>query len=227
MNKELKHVAIIMDGNGRWAKKRLLPVSFGHNEGVKRIEDVIKVAINNNIEIVTLFAFSTENWKREEKEVKHLMKLVKKYYLEKRHFFQEEQICFNLIGSRKNIPKEVMTIFDNFMEETKDNKKLILNIAFNYGSRLEIVEAVNNIIQSKLESISEQQFSEFLYTKEQPDVDLLIRTSGEQRLSNFLLWQCAYAELFFTNTLWPDFKQTEFQNIIDLFYQRERRFGGR
>lgn len=227
MNKELKHVAIIMDGNGRWAKKRLLPVSFGHNEGVKRIEDVIKVAINNNIEIVTLFAFSTENWKREAKEVKHLMKLVKKYYLEKRHFFQEEQICFNLIGSRKNIPKEVMTIFDNFMEETKDNKKLILNIAFNYGSRLEIVEAVNNIIQSNLESISEQQFSEFLYTKEQPDVDLLIRTSGEQRLSNFLLWQCAYAELFFTNTLWPDFKQTEFQNIIDLFYQRERRFGGR
>lgn len=227
MTKKLEHVAIIMDGNGRWAKKRKLPISYGHTKGVERVEDTIKVAIRNNIKYLTVFAFSTENWNRSKKEIQHLMKLIKKFYKEKRQIFNEEGIKFNPIGSRKNVPDEILKIFDDFATETKHNDRLIFNFAFNYGAKLEIVDAVNSIINQGYQEVDENIIEKHLYTHDQPDVDLLVRTSGEQRVSNFLLWQIAYAEFIFVDCLWPDFTQDEFQVVINQYYQRERRFGGR
>lgn len=224
---DLKHVAIIMDGNGRWAKKRLLPVSMGHNAGMKKLETTIEYAKAVGIEFLTFYAFSTENWKRSQEEVNHLLSLVKKFYESKRQTFLDNDIKFNMIGSRKHVPEDILTIFDRFGEETAHCRSLTVNIAFNYGGQLEIVEAVNNIIDDGLKEVDEKIIESYLYTKDQPPVDLLIRTSGEQRLSNFLLWQVAYSELVFVDCLWPDFDKKEFQKAIEIYQSRQRRFGGR
>lgn len=224
---DLKHVAIIMDGNGRWAKKRLIPVSMGHNAGMKKLETTIEYAKAVGIEFLTFYAFSTENWKRSQEEVNHLLSLVKKFYESKRQTFLDNDIKFNMIGSRKYVPEDILTIFDRFSEETAHCRSLTVNIAFNYGGQLEIVEAVNNIIDDGLKEVDEKIIESYLYTKDQPPVDLLIRTSGEQRLSNFLLWQVAYSELVFVDCLWPDFDKKEFQKAIDIYQLRQRRFGGR
>lgn len=224
---DLKHVAIIMDGNGRWAKKRLLPVSMGHNAGMKKLETTIEYAKAVGIEFLTFYAFSTENWKRSQEEVDHLLSLVKKFYESKRQKFLGNDIKFNMIGSRKHVPEDILTIFDRFSEETAHCRSLTVNIAFNYGGQLEIVEAVKNIIDDGLKEVDEKIIESYLYTKGQPPVDLLIRTSGEQRLSNFLLWQVAYSELVFVDCLWPDFDKKEFQKAIDIYQSRQRRFGGR
>lgn len=224
---DLKHVAIIMDGNGRWAKKRLLPVSMGHNAGMKKLETTIEYAKVVGIEFLTFYAFSTENWQRSQEEVNHLLSLVKKFYESKRQKFLDNDIKFNMIGSRKHVPEKILTIFDRFCEETAHCRSLTVNIAFNYGGQLEIVEAVNNIIDDGLKEVDEKIIESYLYTKDQPPVDLLIRTSGEQRLSNFLLWQVAYSELVFVECLWPDFDKKEFQKAIDIYQSRQRRFGGR
>lgn len=224
---DLKHVAIIMDGNGRWAKKRLLPVSMGHNAGMKKLETTIEYAKEVGIEFLTFYAFSTENWKRSQEEVDHLLSLVKKFYESKRQKFLDNDIKFNMIGSRKHVPEDILAIFDRFSEETAHCRSLTVNIAFNYGGQLEIVEAVNNIIDDGLKEVDEKIIESYLYTKDQPPVDLLIRTSGEQRLSNFLLWQVAYSELVFVDCLWPDFDKKEFQKAIDIYQSRQRRFGGR
>lgn len=224
---DLKHVAIIMDGNGRWAKKRLLPVSMGHNAGMKKLETTIEYAKVVGIEFLTFYAFSTENWQRSQEEVNHLLSLVKKFYESKRQTFLDNDIKFNMIGSRKRVPEDILTIFDRFSEETAHCRSLTVNIAFNYGGQLEIVEAVNNIIDDGLKEVDEKIIESYLYTKDQPPVDLLIRTSGEQRLSNFLLWQVAYSELVFVDCLWPDFDKKEFQKAIDIYQSRQRRFGGR
>lgn len=224
---DLKHVAIIMDGNGRWAKKRLLPVSMGHNAGMKKLETTIEYAKAVGIKFLTFYAFSTENWKRSQEEVDHLLSLVKKFYESKRQKFLDNDIKFNMIGSRNHVPEDILTIFDRFSEETAHCRSLTVNIAFNYGGQLEIVEAVNNIIDDGLKEVDEKIIESYLYTKDQPPVDLLIRTSGEQRLSNFLLWQVAYSELVFVDCLWPDFDKKEFQKAIDIYQSRQRRFGGR
>lgn len=224
---DLKHVAIIMDGNGRWAKKRLLPVSMGHNAGMKKLETTIEYAKVVGIEFLTFYAFSTENWQRSQEEVNHLLSLVKKFYESKRQKFLDNDIKFNMFGSRKHVPEDILTIFDRFGEETAHCRSLTVNIAFNYGGQLEIVEAVNNIIDDGLKEVDEKIIESYLYTKDQPPVDLLIRTSGEQRLSNFLLWQVAYSELVFVDCLWPDFDKKEFQKAIDIYQSRQRRFGGR
>lgn len=225
--KNLEHVAIICDGNGRWAKKRLMPVSFGHNKGMDRIDETIRTAKELEIKFLTFYAFSTENWKRDKKEVDHLLGLIKKFYKLKRQEFIDNDIRFNFIGSRKNVPQDILDIFDKFMIETSHCNSLVVNIAFNYGSHLEIVEAVNQIISESIKEVDEQTITSYLYTKEQPPVDLLIRTSGEQRVSNFLLWQVAYAEFVFVECLWPDFSREEFLKCIDIYNGRDRRFGGR
>ena len=225
--KNLEHVAIICDGNGRWAKKRLMPVSFGHNKGMDRIDETIRTAKELEIKFLTFYAFSTENWKRDKKEVDHLLNLIKKFYKLKRQEFIDNDIRFNFIGSRKNVPQDILDIFDKFMNETSHCNSLVVNIAFNYGSHLEIVEAVNDIINEGIKEVDADIIKNHLYTKDQPPVDLLIRTSGEQRLSNFLLWQVAYAEFVFVECLWPDFSREEFLKVIEIYQNRDRRFGGR
>lgn len=223
---ELKHVAIIMDGNSRWAKKKHVPVSIGHTSGTKRLQDVIKVAKENHISYVTLYAFSTENWKREREEINHLMKIIEKFYQSEFNKILKNDIKINFIGAEINIPDKILKLFRNMEEKSENNQSLVLNIAFNYGAREELTQAMNKLKNSE-GKITEEDINKMLYTSGQPDVDYLIRTSGEYRLSNFLLWQVAYAEFYFPEILWPDFTEEEFQKALDIFYKRKRRFGGR
>lgn len=223
---ELKHVAIIMDGNSRWAKKKHVPVSIGHTSGTKRLQDVIKVAKENHISYVTLYAFSTENWKREREEINHLMKIIEKFYQSEFNKILKNDIKINFIGTEINIPDKILKLFRNMEEKSENNQSLVLNIAFNYGAREELTQAMNKLKNSE-GKITEEDINKMLYTSGQPDVDYLIRTSGEYRLSNFLLWQVAYAEFYFPEILWPDFTEEEFQKALDIFYKRKRRFGGR
>ena len=226
-----RHVAIIMDGNGRWAKARNLPRTHGHLEGVKRVEEITDAANNLGIKALTLFTFSTENWSRPESEVSMLMNILTTVLNEKIKKIKEGNIKFQTIGRRDRIPESVLNTLNKVMEETKNNTGLIMNLAFNYGARIEIVDAVKNIARSvkeghlNIEDINEESFSRFLYTQGLPDPDLLIRTSGEKRISNFLLWQLSYAEFYFTDILWPDFKTEEFNKAIIAYQNRERRFG--
>lgn len=224
-----KHVALIMDGNGRWAKKKRLPVSLGHNQGAKRLNDVLEVAQDCGIKHVTLYAFSTENWKRDSEEISHLFSIIKKFYSKEFRKLIKNEIKIKFIGESDNIPEDILKLFREMEQKSKDFDLLTLNIAFNYGSQSEIVTAVNKFIKSSndKEEITSQDIEKNLYTYNQPPVDLLIRTSGEQRISNFLLWQIAYAELIFTDVLWPDFKKDEFYNVLEEYSLRDRRFGGR
>ncbi|OEG00491.1 isoprenyl transferase [Vulcanibacillus modesticaldus] len=227
-----KHVAIIMDGNGRWAKNRGLPRVAGHKAGVQTIKKIANIASNIGIEVLTLFAFSTENWKRPEKEVKFLMELPQQFLLDYMEELMEKNVQVKLMGFDKQLPDNTLNAVREAEERTKNNTGLILNFALNYGSRAEIVNAtkniLNDVINGKLEQdeINETTFNNYLLTKDYPEPDLLIRTSGEQRISNFLLWQLAYSELWFTPVYWPDFNEQLFLMAIYDYQKRGRRFGG-
>lgn len=223
-----KHVAIIMDGNGRWAKNKNMPVSFGHSQGVKRIEDVVKVAIDCDIESVSVYAFSTENWRRSTEEVDHLLKLIFKFYESKAKELYANGVKIKFPGSKTNVPQNVLDLFAKMEDESKDFSNLTLNICFNYGSRQELVDSVNKHIESNPGvEITADIIQANLYDGLQTDIDLLIRTSGEQRLSNFLLWQLSYSEFVFTDVLWPDFNEESFKKCLEVYASRNRRFGGR
>ncbi|WLR52370.1 isoprenyl transferase [Bacillus tianshenii] len=227
-----KHIAIIMDGNGRWAKKRGLPRVAGHNEGMNVIRRMVRLATTLGIEALSLYAFSTENWKRPPKEVEFLMKLPQKFLTSFLPELIELNVQVRTIGDRTGLPEYTLTAVDNAIEQTKDNDGLILNFALNYGSRTEILSASKQLARQVKEGviteeeINEELFEQYLMTRELPDPDLLIRTSGEIRLSNFMLWQLAYAEFWFTKVLWPDFKEEHFVEAICAYQQRGRRFGG-
>jgi len=230
-----KHVAIIMDGNGRWAKKRLLNRIKGHQKGTEVVRSIVKACREIKIPILTLYAFSTENWKRPKAEVTALMTILKRFLVTEQKEMMENNIRLNAIGQIERLPGEVQDILQNTIEFTKSNNGLLLNLALSYGGRDEIVRAVRQIakkVKNKIinpddseNQITEDLISDHLYTRAIPDPDLLIRTSGEMRISNFLLWQIAYSEIFITNTLWPDFGKKEFISILKDYQQRERRFG--
>lgn len=227
-----KHVAIIMDGNGRWAKRRKLPRTMGHKAGVETIRRVIKEAHVLGIKYLTLYAFSTENWRRPEDEVSALMKLLVEYLRSEFNDLNKNDVVIRLSGDIEKLPyetkKEVLDAIDN----TKNNKGIVLNIAFNYGGRDEIIRAVKIISEKvknnslNLEDINEELFEKYLYTVNIPDPDLIIRPSGEQRISNFLLWQCAYSEFWYSNVCWPDFKEEHLHEAIYDYQHRDRRYGG-
>lgn len=226
------HVAIIMDGNGRWAKKRGLPRIAGHKEGMDVVREIVITAAKSEIKILTLYAFSTENWSRPKSEVDFLMKLPKEFL----HIYLPEMIENNVrietIGEFERLPKETKKAIQYAKDKTNNNNGLLLNFALNYGGRFEIMRAIKQMVadaeESKvsIDTLDENTFSKYLYTGGLSDPDLLIRTSGEQRLSNFLLWQLAYSEFWFTNILWPDFNSEIFKEALYDYQQRKRRYGG-
>lgn len=226
-----EHVAIIMDGNRRWAKRNNLNTPQGHKEGAENLKRIAKFANKIGIKYLTVYAFSTENWKRSQEEVGAIMKLLKFYLLD---FFNwsDENIKINVLGRIAELPKDLKDQIHKIEEKTKNNTGLVLNICFNYGGRDEIVTATKNIAQKvldgelKIEDINEKLFSNYLYTANQPDPDLLIRTSGEERISNFLPWQISYSEFVFTDKFWPEYNEQEFLNSIQIYQKRTRRFGG-
>jgi undecaprenyl diphosphate synthase len=226
-----KHLAIIMDGNGRWAKQQGFLRTFGHENGAKSVKETIKTCAKLGVEFLTLYAFSTENWNRPKVEVDTLMKLLINSLRKELTTLQENNIRLNAIGNLDKLPKSAQTELLDVIDKTKNNTRLTLTLALSYGSREELVNAVriisdkvkNNI--SSLDAIDDSIINEHLYTQNLPDVDLLIRTSGEHRISNFLLWQIAYAELYFTDVLWPDFKEQDLYEAIISYQKRERRFG--
>ncbi len=226
-----KHVAIIMDGNGRWAQKRNQPRTRGHLEGVKRVEEIVSAARLMGIRVLTLYTFSTENWTRPQREVSMLMRTLITVLNSKVKNLHKRNIRLQFIGKKNGIPEAVLKSLNAATELTRNNTGLVVNLAFNYGSRVEILEAVKKIAaavkrdEMGLEDIDEENFSSALYTRDLPDPDLLIRTSGEQRISNFLLWQLSYAELYFTEKFWPEFDEKEFRKAIADFQGRDRRFG--
>ncbi|WP_294705593.1 isoprenyl transferase [uncultured Fusobacterium sp.] len=219
------HIAIIMDGNGRWAKKRGLPRTFGHKEGAAALRKIITHAAKLGIKYLTVYAFSTENWKRSQEEVSALMFLFKSYIKNEEKNIMENNIRFMVSGRRENVSESLLEAIDKLQEKSKNNSGLTFNIAFNYGGRAEIIDAVNKILKSGKTSIDEVEFSKYLYN-DIPDPELLIRTSGELRISNFLLWQIAYSEIYITDTLWPDFDEKELDKAIESYEKRDRRFGG-
>ena len=226
------HVAIIMDGNGRWAKRRGLARTEGHRRGVKVIKEIIAVAQELGVKFLTLYAFSTENWKRSRQEVDFLIETCESVLTKELSSMIKNDIRFRHIGRLDGLPESLQNWIKNATALTKDNRKLSLQLAFNYGARLEIVEALQGIVREVQEGkilkadITEKLVSDFLYTRGVPDPDLLIRTSGEMRISNFLLWQICYTELYVTKKHWPDFNRKEFIRAIEDFQKRKRRFGG-
>lgn len=221
------HVAIILDGNGRWAQKRNMPRTFGHKNGAENVVDIAIHAKKRGVKYLTLYAFSTENWKRPKKEVDYLMKLLIKFVNDKIDQLMEEDCKLNFLGDLSAIPDQTRKAVELALDRTKDNKSLFINIALNYGGRDELVYAFKNIINDgyKSEDIDEKLISENLYTKDIPDPDLLIRPGGELRISNFLIYQIAYSELYFTDKLWPDFSYEDFDKAIEEYSRRNRRFG--
>ena len=222
------HIGIIMDGNGRWAKLRNLPRTKGHREGLDVAKKIVKAASDLGIKFVTLYTFSTENWKRTQEEVGYLMTLIKKHLSSEFNFYKENKIRIEHIGDMTALPMDVQTEIKNAKNDTKDFTGTTVLLAINYGGKDEIIRGIKKLAAQKKDfsSITEQDLSLALDTKNIPDVDLLIRTGGELRLSNFLLWQAAYAELIFTDTLWPDYTKEEFIKNIQTFQHRTRRFGG-
>jgi undecaprenyl diphosphate synthase len=225
------HVAVIMDGNGRWAKQKGKIRIFGHQNGVQSVRETIEAAAEIGIKFLTLYAFSTENWNRPKTEVDTLMNLLVSSLKNELKTLQDNQIQLKAIGNIEQLPLKAQKGLQEVMQLTANNKRMVLNLALSYGSRFEILEAVKSISKKVvnnellIENIDEKTINNHLYTFSLPDVDFLIRTSGEQRISNFLLWQAAYAELYFTNTLWPDFKKKDFYEAISEYQKRERRYG--
>ncbi len=226
-----RHIAVIMDGNGHWAKKRGLPRIMGHRAGIDAVETVIDASISMGIKYLTLYAFSSENWKRPKKEVAALMKYLDEYLTKKLKDFHDKDIRLLAIGELAMLPDKVQKSLYKAIEETKNNSKLTLILALSYGGRAEIVNAAKRIAKDvknksiRLEAINEELFSTYLYTDGIPDPDILIRTSYELRLSNFLLWQVSYTELYFSKKLWPDFNKKDLADIVEDYKKRERRFG--
>ena len=225
-----RHIAIIMDGNGRWARCRNLPRVAGHRAGIAAVRDVVETAARLGCQVLTLYAFSVENWKRPRYEVDTLMALLREYLSKELRTLQENNIAFNVIGRMEELSRAVRRELSEGMEATRANSGLLFNIALSYGGRAEIVDACNRILSDRSISFSaapvdEAAFARYLYTAGQPDPDLLIRTSGELRISNFLLWQIAYAEIWVTETLWPDFRRRELLQAIVDYQKRERRYG--
>lgn len=222
------HVGIIMDGNGRWAKKRNLPRTNGHKEGLEVAKKIVKKAAEIGIKYVTLYTFSTENWKRAQEEVGYLMTLIKSHLRAEFEFYKKNGIRIKHIGDLEGLPADVKSEILTAVEETEKFTGLTVVLAINYGGRDEIVRGIKSIIKSEenIDNISEETVKSSFDIEDLPDVDLLIRTGGELRLSNFLLWHAAYSELLFTNTLWPDYNENEFEKNIEEFQLRVRRFGG-
>ncbi|AER66784.1 undecaprenyl diphosphate synthase [Thermovirga lienii DSM 17291] len=222
------HVAIIMDGNGRWAQKRKLPRLFGHKEGAKTVERVLEIAIKRGIRYLTLYAFSTENWKRPKEEVEGLFSLLKNYLTKKSGDLQQNDIRLRFAGRIESLPEDVRMAMVKVQKETSNCKTLDLILCINYGGRQEIIDAARKLLDiysSNIDEIDEVSFRSCLYLPDVPDPDLIIRTSGEMRLSNFLLWQSSYSELFFTETLWPDFSEKDFDEALESYAKRQRRYG--
>lgn len=233
------HVAVIMDGNGRWAKSKNRPRLFGHNAGMQAMKQIVITASNLGIKYLTVYAFSTENWKRSTEEVSGIFKLIIKYVDSELKELIKNNVRINILGDYNMLPGDSVRAIDELLDKTRDNDGLVFNIALNYGGRDEIVKAINEIIIDRKAladeeisvDVTEDEVSNHLYTgvlhKNIPDPDLIIRTSGEERLSNFLIWQAAYSEMMFTDTLWPDYSPEEFTAMIEKFSHRKRRFGGR
>ena len=222
---QLNHVAIIMDGNGRWGLKKKRSRNYGHLKGLKAVENVIKSSINKQIPYLTLYTFSTENWKRPEKEINFLFDLIRKYIKKNLNKIIKQGIKVNIIGQRKGMPKDINKTIKIIEKKTFHNKGITLNLALNYGSKEEIVNACKKFILNKTEKINVTNFQKKLYTRNIPDPEILIRTGGAKRLSNFLLWQLAYTEIFFIDKLWPDFNEKDFNKIVKKFYSIKRNFG--
>ncbi|WP_034919292.1 isoprenyl transferase [Gillisia sp. CAL575] len=226
-----KHISIIMDGNGRWAKQKGFLRALGHEEGTKAVRDVVEGSAELGIENLTLYAFSTENWNRPKLEVDTLMRLLVTSLKKEIKTLIKNDIKLNAIGNLDTLPKKAQKELNEVIEKTKNNNRMILTLALSYGSREELIHAVKDISQKvkneelSLDAIDESIINQHLYTQNLPDVDLLIRTSGEQRISNFLLWQIAYAELYFSKILWPDFRREDLYEAIYNYQTRERRFG--
>lgn len=228
-----KHVAIIMDGNGRWAKAHKLQVSLGHKAGTESLREIIRLSSDLSLTMLTLYAFSTENWRRSKTEVAALMQLILDFFNSEIDELCQKQVCIRILGDLSALPIKQQDVLHQAMDRTKLNSGLVLNIAINYGARAEIVEATKKIVQEvqngtlNPQDITEETISQHLTTQGGPDVDLLIRTSGEMRLSNFLLYQCAYAEFIFPTVLWPDFTKEQYMDCLMQYSTRNRRFGGR
>jgi len=222
------HVAIIMDGNGRWAAQRHLPRVEGHRAGIDSVRDVVETSARLGIDVLTLYAFSVENWKRPRAEINTLMTLLKRYLRLELSTLLRNNIRFRVIGREEELSPDVRHELDLGMEKTAGNTGMLFNIALNYGGRAEIIDAVKRVLATGInpDDLDERRFAQFLYTAGQPDPDLLIRTSGEMRVSNFLLWQIAYSEIWVTETLWPDFRRRHLLEAIVAYQKRDRRYGG-
>ena len=225
------HVAIIMDGNGRWAEARGLPRSAGHQRGAEAVKKALKSAVSLGVSYLTLFGFSSENWKRPESEINDLMGLLRFYIKKEIKELNSEGIRFRVIGDRSRLEKDIVSLIEDAEALTEGNGRLTLTVALSYGGRAEITTAARKIAENvmagslDIEDINEEEFSKYLYTADIPDPDVLIRTSGEERISNFLLWQLAYSELVFIDSLWPDFSHEDLENAVKEFHSRERRYG--
>ncbi len=222
------HIGVIMDGNGRWAEKRNLPRIFGHKEGIEAVRRTVKAAVKYNIKYLTLYSFSTENWKRPKEEVEFLFYLMEENLKNEGEELNKNNIKVRFLGRKWELPENLIKIMDYVENLTKENTGLNLIFAINYGGRVEIVDAVKKIIKLgyKEEEIDETLIKKFLYLPDVPEPDLIIRTSGEKRISNFLLWQSAYSEFYFTSVLWPDFDENEFLKALVDYQKRKRKFGG-
>ncbi len=226
-----EHLAVIMDGNRRWAKLNNLSTKFGHKEGAQRVTDLVRNCVSLGIKYLSIYAFSTENWKRDKKEVDYLMNLLVDFIVQELDYLHKNDVKITLMGNIEDLPSKTKKEVERSIELTKNNKTLHLNIALSYGSRNEIINAVKSIVNDyendniNIDELNEEKFKDYLFTKGMPDPDLLIRTSGEIRLSNFLLYQLAYTEFYFTDVLWPDFNKEELLKAIRNFQSRKRRFG--
>ena len=224
MNK-LNHVAIIMDGNGRWGLKKKRSRNYGHAQGLKTVETIIKTSIESKIPFLTLYTFSTENWRRPEREINFLFDLIRKSLKKKLKTIIKQGIKINIIGKKGGLPSDIKKTIKIIEKKTFHNKAITLNLALNYGSKEEIINACKSFSKTKEKEINVNSFEKKLYTKDMPDPEILIRTGGTKRLSNFLLWQLAYTEIFFVDKLWPDFNEKDFNKILNKFNNIERKFG--
>ncbi len=219
MNK-LSHVAFIMDGNGRWGIKKKRGRNYGHLNGVKTVKKVVETSVKLKVPIITFYVFSTENWKRPKSEINFLFSLIMSYFKKELENVVRNKIKINIVGKLNNLPKKIQRVLKDAVRHTKDNRKIIVNLAVNYGSREEILNAVKKITKK-----TEKNLEKYLYTKELPNPDILIRTGGYKRLSNFMLWQLAYTELYFLDKLWPDFSEKDYKKIIKDYKKVRRNFG--
>ena len=225
LSKVPKHIAFIIDGNGRWAKKLKKVRSYGHLKGMERLEKIIHRSFDYGIKVVSVFAFSTENWNRPEDEVQYLFKLFKDFAEQKGKSLNEQNVKVTVMGDYLQFPAQVSEAITNLVELTKNNTGNVLNIGFNYGGRNEILRAVNELLQSGAKEVTQEMLEKHLYTSGLPDPDFIVRTSGEQRISNFMLWQGAYSELYFPKVCWPDFNNKQLEKALLEFEKRDRRFG--